>query len=264
MDVLLIGYGAIAGHVARSLKNDPDIRIAYVLARKGREDAARQAVGDGPAVLTDLAELTETPDVALEAAGHAGLMEHGPAILKRGIDLGIVSIGAMADDVLAATLNLAARESGAQAILLPGAIGAVDALAAAKLGGLTRVTYQGRKPPLGWQGSPAEGKVDLQTLTEPFLHFEGTAREAALAYPKNANVAATVALAALGLDQTRVELWADPSAKGNTHVIEAEGAFGVLRFEITGNPLQNNPKTSALTALSALRFLQNRAGPIAV
>lgn len=264
MDVLLIGYGAIASYVARSLKNDPDVRIAYVLAHKGREGAAREAVGEGPVILSDVADLTELPDVALEAAGHAGLAEHGTALLRKGIDLGIASIGAMADDTLSAALAAAARESGAQAILLPGAIGAVDALAAAKIAGLDRVTYMGRKPPLGWIGSPAEEKTDLKALTEPFLHFEGSARDAALAYPKNANVAATVALAALGLDDTKVELWADPAAKGNTHVIEAEGAFGQFRFEITGKPLPENPKTSALTALSALRFLRNRAAAIAV
>jgi len=261
---VLIGYGAIASYVAARLQGDGAIRIGWVIARPGREEAARAAIGPGPLIVASVAEIDGTPDVALEAAGHAGLAEHGPALLARGIDVGVVSIGALADDALAGRLKTAAEQGGARAILLSGAIGGVDALAAALEGGLTRVTYQGRKPPGGWKGSPAEATLDLDGLTAPARHFAGTARQAARAYPKNANVAATVALATLGLDSTAVELWADPAAPGNLHVIEAEGAFGSLRLEIAGRPLPENPKTSALTAMAALRFLRNRAAPVVI
>lgn len=115
----------------------------------------------------------------------------------------------------------------------------------------------GTKPPAGWAGSPAGDALDLATLSASTAHFTGTARAAALAYPKNANVAAAVALAGVGFDETQVHLIADPGATQNTHQIEARGVFGSFDFTISGNTLPDNPKSSALAAMSAVRAVQN-------
>ena len=192
------------------------------------------------------------------------LAEHGVHILRRGIDLGMVSTGAFSELGLAEALEIAAHEGGAQLSILSGAVGGVDALASAAVGGLDSVVYSGTKPPPAWAGSPAEAVCDLENLTGPFVFFEGSAREAARTYPKNANVAATVALAGTGLDHTTVRLTADPAAPGNMHRIEAKGAFGSMDVTFTGRALPNNPKSSALTAMCAVRFLRNRARAVAI
>ena len=115
---------------------------------------------------------------------------------------------------------------------------------------------------MAWRGSPAERLVDLGKLSERTVLYTGTAGEAALLYPQNANVAAAVALAGLGFDATQVELVADPDAPGNVHEIEAESAAGRFAIQLQGKPSRTNPKTSALTAFSIARALRNEGATI--
>ena len=71
-------------------------------------------------------------------------------------------------------------------------------------------------------------------------------------------VAAAVALAGVGFEKTRVRLIADPAAPGNTHELEARGAFGDFRIVLNNKPLPENPKTSWLAALSVEQAVMRR------
>ena len=251
----IIGHGAIARYVAQALAMGGTPASA-VLARPNREAAAQAALGLAP--VTQARDMANRARLVVDCAGHAGLAAHGAALLRAGCDVITLSLGALADDSLTEALKAGATEGGASLHLASGAIGALDALAAAAIGGLDHVRYTGTKPPAGWAGSPAGDLLDLANLTEATAHFTGNARQAALNYPKNANVAAAVALAGAGFDATEVCLIADPFAAQNIHRIEAEGAFGRLDFTISGNALPGNPKSSALAAMSAVRAVRNQ------
>lgn len=263
MRIALIGYGGIAGTVARLLREQAGdrISIAAALIRPGRDAAARERLGDKPILVEQVADLPAV-DLVIEAAGQEALSQHGVAILERGCDLLVTSIGALADERLYTALTAACDP--AQILLPAGAVGGIDALAAMRLAGLQRVCYRSRKPPVAWAGTPAEQVVDLANLSAAVVFYRGTAARAALDYPKNANVAATVALAGLGFDRTAVELIADPAVSENIHEIEASGASGRFTIRLEGVPSVDNPKTSALTALSVARTILNRMASVAI
>lgn len=206
--------------------------------------------------------LLSRPDLVVECAGHQALDEYGVAVLQAHVDLLMVSVGALANSERERALISAAYGAGRKLILPSGAIGGIDWLAAARTAGLRQVTYRSRKPPEAWISSTSEQHRSPVNLDSATRLFQGSAREAALQYPRNANVAALIALAALGFDATQVELFADPMVASNIHEIEAVGDGGRMTLRIEGVPDMRNPKSSVMTAHSVVRAILNRGSNV--
>lgn len=254
----LIGLGAIGQAVARLARERSDGAVAIIGAVV--RDPSRPRPGVDVAVVPSLtALLALRPDVVVEACGHVGLKEHGPHVLAAGYDLIMVSVGVFAEPGVLETMIEAATRGHAQAKVASGAIGALDAIAAASVGGLTRVTHTTRKP-----ARTLMSAGDAAGLTEAKEIFRGSAREGALKFPESINVAAAVSLAGIGLDRTEVRVLADPTIERNMHTVVAEGAFGRLQFDIQGVPTEENPRTGRLVAMSIIRALLLRRAPIAI
>jgi aspartate dehydrogenase len=101
-------------------------------------------------------------------------------------------------------------------------------------------------------------------VTGPEVFYEGSAREAALDFPQNANVVAAVALAGIGFDRTRVKLMVDPDSTGNRHLVTASGPFGEISTEVLARTLPDNPKTSMLAPYSLLRAVANQSDRLVI
>lgn len=121
-----------------------------------------------------------------------------------------------------------AQQSGARILLPSGAVAGMDGLTSLGVGGLTWVRYTSTKPPGAWKGTPAETDFNLDALTERTTIFKGSPLDAARLFPKNANLAMTVALAGAGVEKTEILLVADPDATNNVGKVEASGLCGRL------------------------------------
>jgi len=258
----LVGWGAIGQTVGRMLADSP-IEIVAVAVRD--DSTARPDIPESATLITDPRELASlSPDAVAEAAGRDSVAPWGRAALGLGADFIVSSMSAFADTAVLEELRSIAEKNDAQIHIQPGALGGVDALAGASLMGIENVEHRMVKPPTAWREPPAEDLCDLDSITEPTAFYSANAAETAKAFPKNANVAMTTALAGIGPDRTTISLVADPTATTNRHEISAQGPFGTLDVVIANNPLPDNPKTSAMAALNLVRAIENRVATIRI
>ena len=267
MHLGIIGYGNIAKSLTQLLEAEPIQRITVLVRRSSLERAEEELRACRGAellsVTSDPASLISArPDLVAECAGQSAVVDLAPPVLRAGIPTLVASVGALADDEVAVNLRGAAVSGGTTLILPAGAIGGIDLLAAlARAGGLA-VSYRGIKPPIAWKGTAAEDVLDLDAITKLTVFFSGSAREAARSFPKNANVAATLALAGAGFDATSVELVADPRAGGNRHAYEVVSPLCRYSLRIDNKASAANAKTSAATVYSMLREINRFRSPV--
>lgn len=262
MRLALIGWGAIARTTSRLLVDTP-VEIVAVAVQDPSE--SRPDLPPTAALLSEPDELAATrPDVVAEAASRESVGPWGRAALEAEADFIVSSASAFADAALLESLRDLAADRGARIHIQPGALGGIDALAAARHLGIDTVEHRIVKPPRAWLGSPAESLCALDALTDPVPFYAANAAETASAFPKNANVAMITALAGIGPEATKITLIADPTATTNRHEITASGAFGELEVAISNNPLPDNPKTSAMAALNLVRSIRNQVTPIVI
>ena len=176
------------------------------------------------------------PNVIVEAASQQAAREYVERIASASIDLIVMSTGALLD------LNVQSNK-----VHVPsGAIGGLDALSSAALVGIDEVVLTSRKNPRALELNNKEAKVV----------YEGFAEEAAKLYPREMNVAATLALTVKPA-KVRVQVISDPAVQRNTHEVQVRWRLGEMFLRFANDPHPENPRTSALAAWSAIRLLQS-------
>jgi aspartate dehydrogenase len=263
LTVGVVGLGAIGRRVCQALDAGvPGLRLAAATARtRDKAEAFLKSLG-APVSFLSLDDLVGACDVVVEASTQAHLQEIAPRALGASRDLVVLSCGALlgrADWVALAEAN------GCRILVPSGAIGGLDAVKGGAVGPITSVTMESRKAPAGWAGAPwvVQHKIDLDTIREETLIFEGPATAACPAFPANVNVLAALSLAGIGPERTTTRIYAVPGLARNTHRISVEGEFGSLVVEVRNVPSEN-PRTGRLSYLSTIALLRDLGATLRV
>jgi aspartate dehydrogenase len=262
LSIALAGLGAIgSGMAAEIARSEPRIRIAAVAARdEAKARATLDAIGLNSPILP-LSQLPQAAELVVECLPAASFDTIADATLAAGKDLMVLSVGQLArrEDLIPAF-----RAAGQRLIVPTGAILGLDVVRALARGSVAASRIITRKPPKGLVGAPhfTTTGLDVMALAEPTLVFSGTAREAIRGFPANVNVAVALSLAGIGVDGTHCEIWADPVESTNVHTIEVEAAGTTVSMTIRGQPDPRNPRTSQMTALSAIQALSRLVDPV--
>jgi len=234
----LIGCGAIGTVLAEAIERKLvvcDKLVVYDVDQK-KSQQLKKNLKFPVTIVQNFDELLKSkPTVIIEAASQQAAKDYAPRIAVEDIELIVMSTGALLD-----------MEVNLKRVHVPaGAIGGLDALASAALAGIDEVKLTSRKNP------KALGKTNTKAETV----YEGDAEESARRFPREMNVAATLALTVKPV-KVQVQVISDPNVTRNTHEIRVKWQFGDMFLRFSNEPHPENPHTSALAAWSAIRLLQ--------
>lgn len=264
----IVGCGAIGSSLAKILKKQFFFQAKVVAlydkdTRKARE-LSKSISKNKNIALNSLERLISSSQLVIEAASGADSWEIVRNSLSRGRSIMVMSAGGLVGHLQKAR-SLAVRHK-ARVYIPSGAISGIDALKAAKMGGIKKVFLTTIKNPRSFQGVKfvQDKKIELDKIMKDTELFSGTAKEAVKYFPQNINVAAVLSLAGIGQDKTYVKIIASPKASKNIHEINFESNSGRV-FTRTENLLHpDNPKTSFQAVLSAVAVLKQIFDPVVV
>src|SRR6185437_16240951 len=232
----LLGVGAIGRTIATALDQK---QVDAELVALSDQDCARakqlsSELSNHPPVFS-IEEMIGSCELAVEAASQAALPDFVPKALARGRDMLIMSVGGLLgrDEWF--------REAGKKGcrIYVPsGAIAGLDGIKSASIGRIDSAELTSRKPVKALAGSKyiLDRGIQLDGMKEDTVIFDGSAEEAARAFPATSNVAASLRLAVDPSALVRVRVVAVPGGGENVHEIRVQGEFGRLSMRVENVP----------------------------
>ena len=258
MRITIIGCGSIGSKLAKAADEMAEVKRVYL--HDARENVANNVASglNKAIVINSVEEELYHTDLVIEAASQDAAREMLPTVVSRGVDIMIMSVGALVDDEFRNMVYEKSKVAEAKIYIPTGALCGTDGLRSASVEGLEEVELTTMKGPKSLRDVKylKDRNIDVDSITEPTTVYTGFAREAVALFPKNVNVAATVSLLGVGFDKTKVTIIVDPAIKSNSHELRIKGVFGEMTCHTYNHPEPDNPKTSHLATLSAIAALK--------
>ncbi|TVP40215.1 aspartate dehydrogenase [Candidatus Nitrosocosmicus arcticus] len=264
--VAIIGCGAIGREIAFSIdaQKIPNCKLSIIfdIDIQKLELLYNELNNKPSSTFNNFNELVLSNDyqnvnLVIEAASVKAAQTYMATILEQGKDVMIMSIGAFSDPAFYETLIQLLADTDRNVFLPSGAIGGADIIRSVKdyIDDVTIVTTKSNK---SLKGAPYfyNKDIDIDTIKERKVIFEGNAIDAIKGFPSNVNISALVSLAGIGFEKTRVKIVVDPKIINNQHEIHVKWKFGCFQIKVDNMPSPDNPKTSYLAILSAIECLR--------
>lgn len=234
----IIGCGAMGSLIAEAVDQQIVQCEELILLDSSREKAQhlQESLKTSAVAVTNLDEMLNLhPTVIIEAASQEAVREYLGKIVENNIDVIVMSVGAL----------LSSKLKSRKIHTTSGAIGGLDAISNAELAGIDEIVLTTRKHPK---------TLDMENVQEKLV-YEGNATEAVKRFPRELNVAASLALT-VQPEKVLVRVISDPNATRNTHELSVKWKQGEMFMRFMNDPHPQNPKTSALAAWAAIRLLK--------
>jgi aspartate dehydrogenase len=254
----ILGCGAIGSRIAKSIKTQcsPHAVVSALFdINPTKAHLLQKYIPQKNVVKNSYRELLNSSDLVVEAVNAPDTHQLVRQALLAKKDVLVMSVGKFIEGE---SIFKLAQKQGVRVIIPSGAIAGIDAIKAASLQRIDRVTLTSRKPVYGFADNAyvQERRINLSQIKKETVLFEGGVREAVKCFPQNINVAATIALACNAMDKLNIRIATSPEFKVNSHEIEVIGEFGRMVTKTENVVCPDNPKTSLLAVLSAVRTLK--------
>jgi len=263
----IVGCGAIgsslAGAIVSDFSKDAQLSALFDFDITKAQRLSNKVKRNSLAVET-LAQLIRKSRLVIECASAGSSFDIAKTALMDSKDVLIMSVGGVVGK-LPYLISLA-KKNKCRIFIPSGAIAGVDALKAASLQKIKKVTLTTRKNPVSFESVEyvKRKRINLKGLARDRVLFFGPAKEAVKYFPQNINVAAVLSLAGIGEERTLVKIIASPKTKRNIHEIQIDSEAGEIFTRVENILHPDNPKTSYLAVLSAMATLRQIFMPVKI
>ena len=152
MRITIVGCGSIGSKLAKAADEMAEVKRIYLMDEDAPRAEKLAAVLNKAIIINDIEEELYHTDLVIEAASQRAATNIVPKVVARGVDIMIMSVGALVDDKFRDMVKERATQSEAKIFIPSGAVCGTDGLRSSAVGELEEVELITTKGPKSLEG----------------------------------------------------------------------------------------------------------------